>query len=53
MVSAFSRVLYDEYMSKLLEAQLHADHEAISAVTRSQIIDDAFEGAWAGTIVVV
>ena len=39
----FYRVAYDDQLFGLIEAQLLKDHNAMSALTRSQLIDDHFE----------
>lgn len=46
--AVYGRVLYDNRLTQLLAKQLNNAHDAISTLTRAQILEDAFELAWAG-----
>lgn len=42
VVTGFYRVSYDKKMTQLLQKQFNLDHNVISPLTRSQIVDDHF-----------
>jgi len=41
----FYRVIYDTYLTRLIQEQLESDHTKISFASRSQLIDDYFRSA--------